>query len=210
MNSPVVNGREALSHWPGYPWYDPATDNVRPVALSPGWHSEVNWDFSLSFLGATLQFVAWTVIAASIVVLAYLLVRAFLKRELVAAAADPKATGAADRIDALPLPMPDAGQLDFLAEADRARREGDFGRAIVFLFSYQLLRLDRRGCIRLSRGKTDRQYLREIFAAPLRSLVEQTMLLFEDAFFGHRPPDAAAFDVCWTRLAEFEKLVGVN
>ena len=123
-----------------------------------------------------------------------MLIRAFWKREKISDENSEKPIGAADRIDALPFPPPDAGRLDFLAEAERCRREGDFDRAIVFLFSYQLLRLDRHGRIHLTRGKTNRQYLREIFAAPLRGLVEQTMFLCEAAFFGHRPPDPSAID----------------
>ena len=216
MNDPVTGGRDALNHWFGYPWYDAGADGVRRIEVSPparewnfggNWNFKGNWDFSLSFLGATLQFLAWTAIALALIGLAYLLIRAFWKREKTSNDNDDEPVGAADRIDALPFPAPDAARLDFLAEVDRCRRQGDYGRAIVFLFSYQLLRLDQHGRIHLTRGKTNRQYLREIFAAPLRSLVEQTLLLFEQAFFGHRPPDPSAFDACWSRLEEFETLV---
>jgi hypothetical protein len=59
----------------------------------------------------------------------------------------------------------------------------------------------------LSKGKTNRQYLREVgHRAPLRQLVEQTMVAFEDAFFGRHSLDQTRFESCWFRVGEFEKL----
>ena len=61
--------------------------------------------------------------------------------------------------------------------------------------------------IRLTKGKTNRQYLREVGARiSLRQLVEQTMIAFEDAFFGRHPLDQTRFESCWFRLGEFDKL----
>ena len=37
-------------------------------------------------------------------------------------------------------------------------------------------------------------------------LVEQTMVAFEDAFFGHHPLDQTRFESCWFRLGEFDIL----
>ena len=76
--------------------------------------------------------------------------------------------GGADRVESLPLAV-DARRLDLLAEAQRCRERGDYGRAIIFLFSHQLLQLDKHGRIRLARGKTNRQYLREIRPVAVRS-----------------------------------------
>jgi len=210
MNDTAVNsGRDALNHWSDYPWYDAKTDGLRRIELSPprDWNVGNNHDYSLSFLGSTLQFVAWAAIALLLIGLAYLLIRAYWNREKTGDRNGDEPIGGADRVEALPLSPADAGRHDFLAEADRCRRLGDYARAIVFLFSYQLLQLDRRGRIHLTRGKTNRQYLREILAGELRGLVEQTMHLFEDAFFGHRAPEAASFDACWSRLDEFEAML---
>ena len=43
--------------------------------------------------------------------------------------------GGADRVESLPLPV-DGRHLDLLAEARRCRQQGDYGRAIVFLFGH--------------------------------------------------------------------------
>jgi hypothetical protein len=63
------------------------------------------------------------------------------------------------------------------------------------------------GRTRLTRGKTNRQYLRETSRrgrTGLVGLLEQTMLAFEDFFFGNHPIDRARFEACWARLGEFE------
>ena len=51
---------------------------------------------------------------------------------------------------------------DYLDEAQRLYRNGDYAQAIIYLFSHQLLQLDRRHWLRLVKGKTNRQYLREV------------------------------------------------
>ena len=69
--------------------------------------------------------------------------------------------GDAARIESLPFPVA-AGRLDLLAEARRHYQAGNYGAAIVYLFSFQLVQLDKRQIIRLAKGKTNRQYLREV------------------------------------------------
>jgi hypothetical protein len=68
--------------------------------------------------------------------------------------------------------------------------------------------LDRGQAIRLAKGKTNRQYLRELTPKPdLKGLVEQSMLAFEDVFFGGRALDRSRFEDCWRRLPEFDRWV---
>ena len=120
---------------------------------------------------------------------------------------------------------------NLLDEARRHWQEGDFAQAIIYLFSFQLVHLDKQQIIRLNKGKTNRQYLREIghgaaawatlAAAPqveppapvfpqlrgrLQGLVEQTMFVFEDVFFGNRALERARFEACWSRVDEFQSL----
>ena len=42
----------------------------------------------------------------------------------------------------------------------------------------------------------------------MQGLIEQTMVTFEEAFFGNRAIDRVRFESCWTRLGEFETLAG--
>ena len=62
--------------------------------------------------------------------------------------------------------------------------------------------------IRLAKGKTNRQYLREIRTrAPLRALMMRTVSLFESVFFGRHQLDRASFKSCWTELDQFQQIV---
>jgi hypothetical protein len=209
MTDPVTSGRDALNQWSGYPWYDAKTDAVRGVKLSRPWNLDWlgNWGGSLHFPASGLQWLAWIAIALLLGGIVYLLIRAFWRRERRSKQPEDEPVGSADRVESLPLPA-DGRRLDLLAEARRCRQQGDYARAIIYLFSHQLLQLDKHGRIHLVRGKTNRQYLREIRPWPsLGGLVEQTTLLFEEVFFGHHALERPAFEACWSRLEEFDRLV---
>jgi hypothetical protein len=210
MSDPVESGRDALNHWYGYPWYDPQTDGVRRVELSEPW----NWDWLdpylkwiPSFPTSVLQWLAWIAIGLLLAGIVYFLVHAYRRNAGQKRTKQEEPVGTIDRIEALPIPLPSI-RTDLLAEARRCYEDGNYAQAIAYYFSYQLVRLDRRHVIRLDRGKTNRQYLREVGRQPaIRSLLEQTMTTFEEVYFGHRPIDRAQFETCWSRLDEFEHLI---
>lgn len=205
MSDPVANGREALDQWYGYPWYDAQTDGVRRVEVSAPWNE--NWDISIDLSGPLLQYLAWGAIVLILVVAVFLLIRAYWLGEFDSQEEEPEPTGSADRIEALPVPLP-RGRVDLLAEARRCYDEGNFAQAIIYFFSYQLIQLDRHEIVHLARGKTNRQYLREVSRrSELVGLFEQTMMTFEETYFGHRELDRIRFETCWARLDEFETLV---
>ena len=212
----VDAGREALDHWGRYPWYDPATDGVRRVEIPDPW--DWSWlpdwggSYRLGFVDTLLQWGTWGLLALVLGLAAYYLIKAYRDRDGFLGSAAYKGDGSrsdpsdADRIEALPFPMR-AEKLDLLGEARRAARQGDFGRAIICLYSFQLVQLDRQQRIRLTKGKTNRQYLREVgLRSPLCRLLEQTMVAFEDVFFGSHTIDRMRFDSCWSRLDEFQSL----
>jgi hypothetical protein len=108
-----------------------------------------------------------------------------------------------DRIESLPFKIRGAPS-DFLGQARRLFEAGNYSEAIIYLFSYQLVQLDKNHLIRLAKGKTNRQYLREIRQrANLRTILEATMIAFEDAFFGRKALSKDRFESCWQRLDEF-------
>ncbi len=204
MSDPVTSGRNALDHWFGYPWYDAKADSVRRVDVPKPWHG---WEWSPS-LGSLLQVLGWTLVVVLVAAVVHFVVRALWQREgRKAGGNEAEPAGGADRVESLPLPV-GARRLDLLAEAERCRQQGDYARAIIFLFSHELLQLDKHGRIHLARGKTNYQYLREIRPWPaLGGLVEQTTLMFENVFFGHHALQRPAFEACWSRLEEFDRLV---
>jgi hypothetical protein len=203
---PVDQGRKALSRWNAFPWYDAKTDSLSPPNLQPTESREWNLP-RMDFVGALLRVLAWTLIAAAIAALAVVVIRMWL---LSRGAAGPHGAragpGATALIEQLPMPV-DRAHGDLLGEARRLYEQAQYGRAVLYLFAYQLLQLDRNHVIRLARGKTNRQYLREIGARrALGEILQTTMVAFEDVFFGNHPLDQARFDDCWAQLPRFHEL----
>jgi len=217
----VESARRALNkwQWPArYPWYDSAHDTVARIDVSEPWYAKWNLDWLRDWLDlggfrlfsmSSFQWVAWLVIAVLIGVVVYLLFRAYRQSEQRTAARTSPGDSVADeqrRVEALPLEG--RKRSDFLTEAVRSYQEGNYAEAIIYLFSHQLVELDKHELIHLAKGKTNRQYLRELSRRlPLRRLMEQTTVVFEDVFFGHHPLDRLRFETCWSRLNEFNTLV---
>lgn len=230
IQTPAVEaGRRALNEWwwRSYPWYDKTADAARPIDVSEPWYAKLKfWDWfegfqwpswNWSWPGSLLEWVAWIGLALVLALLTYLLLRAYAARRR--GGRKPAAAFGADvaerlrRVEALPAGVGLAPG-DLLAEAARLYREGNYRQAIIYLFSHELIELDKHHLVRLAKGKTNRQYVRELdrapsadWSRPLRALVERTMIAFEDVFFGHYALDRARFESCWLRLGEFDALV---
>jgi hypothetical protein len=212
-------GGKALDRWiGGYPWYDPRTDDLRRIDVSESWlekffrwlHSNLN----ISWPANLFDWLYWLAVAALFALLAYLSYR-FWK-----AAERGRQTGEeggkrdeedaeaaqARRTEAQLAPVA-RSRSDLLAEARRNYNEGRYNEAIIYLFSHELVELDKHRLVRMMKGKTNREYLAELGARlALRRLLEQTMVAFEDVFFGNYAIDRTRFESCWLRLDEFEAL----
>ncbi|MEK6247542.1 MAG: DUF4129 domain-containing protein [Planctomycetales bacterium] len=217
--SAVEDGRRALNDSTNYPWYDDKNDGVRRIEVEDPDESETtkspaSGQPTSAFSGGNDWFtpLAWIGIALLVGLVVYLLVRAYLVSELRSAGnrqqdAETAAGDVVDNIENLPVKI-GRTTTDLLGEAQAQYAAGNYGEAIVYLYSHQLVRLDRHQLIRLTKGKTNRQYLHEIAALQqLRTLVEQTMILFEDVFFGRRSLSRDRFESVWRRLDEFDHLV---
>jgi hypothetical protein len=223
----IEAGRRALSAGPSFPWYDKQQDDLRPVHVQPPRESALNrgsrWQAApedpqrdsswlTSIVNALAQGLRWLGLIgliALLVALAVLLARAFLMREEKGSDDQQAARGLspleADRIDNLPFSIAHP-PTDLLAEAQRCYQQGDLNQAMIYLFSYQLLALDRHDLIRLTRGKTNRQYLAELAAQPgLQQLLRPSMVAFEEVFFGKHRLTRDRFERCWQNLDTFHK-----
>lgn len=105
--------------------------------------------------------------------------------------------GIGGRVSMLPAEMASAFPLDPWAEAEERRRRGDFTGAIIFLFAYQLLELDRLGLIRLAPGGTGRTYVMSLADSKLRVPMVASLGLFEMAYYGHKAVTASSFERVW-------------
>lgn len=214
----VEHARQALSR-EAFPWYDKQADALRPVRVnesSPSTPEEASsrsgsWFPDMSGFSVP-EAVSYGLLLVVLGVIAWALIRAYLNREAVAGVAAtervrPAAVDDAARIESLPFRLR-RGETDLLAEARRLYDEGQYGEAIVYFFSHQLVEMDRHQVIRLARGKTNRQYLRDLRRwPPLRNLIERSMVAFEEVFFGGHALDRARFESLWRELDQFNSLV---
>ena len=113
----------------------------------------------------------------------------------------------AESIRHLPFEM-DVKKGDFRHQAEMAYQAGDFRTALVFLFSHVLVTLDQAKLVRLKKGKTNRQYLRELSPnLPLVRYYGDVMVPFEQTFFGDYPITKEVFESCWRGLDDFQHSV---
>lgn len=225
----VETGRRALRESNRYPWYDPQSDDLRRVDVLPDksaestgrnsqWQSTPKPPPNLprlsvpSWFGSLVQTLLIIAGVALGGLLIWLLVWAFLKREVDVEAATSETVagdvrGDVDRIENLPFQVK-RPQSNLQTEAERNYREGNYREAIIYLYTYLLVQLDRNQIIRLTKGKTNRQYLREVKQRPaLVPIFEPTMIAFEDVFFGDHELTCGEFENCWDRLSEFHRLL---
>jgi hypothetical protein len=100
---------------------------------------------------------------------------------------------------------------DPLSQARQCLEAGDYNRAIVFLYGYQLLALDQARRIHLQKGKTNGMYLGELKSLPrLKEIVAATVLKFEQVYFGKHQLSKASFWQSWSQLDEFHQLLNAD
>lgn len=223
---PVEAGRDALEEAGNFPWYDADTDSVRRIDIEETPPPEVPNDWvakeksprqwkgiggSWTAFWKFFEVVAWFFIGALLVGLVLLAVYILSRREEleIDTMHGPTDDGRTDvdRVENLPFPV-QRKQSDLLGEARRQYEKGNYTEAVIYLYSYQLIQLDRSHLIRLAKGKTNRQYLSELRSEPLLAdLLSQTIMVFEDVFFGDFPLERQRFELSWNRLDEFHQLV---
>jgi hypothetical protein len=227
----IDSARKSLSGRTDYPWYDPQSDQLRRIEPPPPPETrdnrESNWEATSKRRASSpaapgggpfwrvFKVAFWVLLAALLLAILTLMIRAFRRRK--AQRTDPgetappaESSGDADRVESLPFRLR-GPRSDLLAEAARNYEQGEYSEAIVYLFSYQLVQLDKRQLVRLARGKTNRQYLRELGSWPqLYQILEKTMIAFEDVFFGGRRLERERFESCWRALDDFHRLASFD
>jgi hypothetical protein len=180
---PVEAGHEALSQG-RRPWYDAETDATQRVKL------RAPFDFPEfgALDGTWTQALAWSTLTLLAVLLIAGLVYAVLSWQRPIDNNEPDIEHLPDLSAARSelLPVRAGSTADALrTEAQEHFAAGRYGEAVVCLYSFGLLALDRSQMIHLARGKTNRQYLRELSrSGPLHAPMQQMVDAFEGYFFG--------------------------
>lgn len=206
------------------PWFDQEKQELRPINVQPSEQpprppdvaenmQDPDEDSGMGGMAgfgfwAALQMLGWAAIAALIILILIYLLATLLGRRTPAieAATETISETHVDRVEKLPFQVA-RGTSDLLGEARRCFAQGDYNQAIVYLFSHQLVELDKHNLIRLTRGKTNRQYLRELGEhRELQQLLQQTMIAFEDVFFGDHPLTRPRCEACFRQLEQFQRL----
>jgi hypothetical protein len=217
----VRSGQDALRAQADLPWYDPETDGLGRVDVDPNpddaqrrsdWGGEMTTTATRrmtmpTFFGQFLQVLAWIALGTLLLGLVWLLVWAAQRMDggKPSEAEVTKMEIKSARLEDLPVSV-SPSEHDLLAAARACYEAGNFDQAIIFAYAYQLVELDRRHLVQLSKGKTNRQYLRELSRQPrLQAILRQTMLAFEDVFFGHHSLSSSRFQQCWDNLDEFHQ-----
>ncbi|MEX1040348.1 MAG: DUF4129 domain-containing protein [Pirellulaceae bacterium] len=228
LEDPVATGQRSLARLPGNHWYDAEEDDItaghvppeanpdaRPGSQAPAKQRQSSnlWGSGGTGGGSVLS---WLIVVGVILILGSLLglviwgvvrSRANLTKTDETPRTLDEISSQVDKVEHLPFEVkrPDANLLD---EARRHYQQGDYSEAIIYLFSYQLLELDKGQIIRLAKGKTNGQYLMEMrHQRPLQGILRTTVDAFEDVFFGHRKLTRGQFEACWEHLSRFQSLI---
>ena len=216
-------------------WYDRESGELIPIELrrrdadaanrASGWDDQpADWNFSLPNWGfgdwsfsPWFRVLGWMLLIVASFGVGALLLFLFNRIEPGGAAgrgargsdqedwtADDQTSG---RLEQLPAELR-LQTLDLRGAVERAMKEGRWDQAILALFGHQLILLDRRGWLRLARGKTNRRYLQESAShSPAgRDILTGTVDAFEASYFGRRPPTPERFGELWRANLALEAL----
>jgi len=183
-----------------FPWYSPTTDDAcfvpfpkerEPWAETP--------EMNLSFLALLIRIGLFILVTLILIPIIYFLVLAIMKLYGYEwnTRRKQEAKERQRRIETLPEEARDVYD-DLLGAAEKAFQAGDYHRALIYYFSYQLVFLDQSGLIRMQRGKTNHEYLRELFrTTDVKPFYERTMHLFETVYYGEHEMIPDRFLVVW-------------
>jgi len=215
-------------------WFDPEKQAIVPIPLrdtsSDSSHRDSRWlpkakriakqstttsnSTGTGFSGTNL--IGWMILGFGLVLIAGAILYAFSKLDPDGFAVLPGARRNNDeamdaqtmkRIQELPLELRRT-DVDLRTEAERLMNLGQLDEAINCLFGHQLITLDRRGFLRLSRGKTNGRYVTETKrdSPEAALLLKSTVLAFEASYFGRHTPAMELFRQLWQANSRLEAL----
>ena len=81
---------------------------------------------------------------------------------------------------------------------------------MIWLFLDQLMSLQRAGLVRLTPGRTARQYASGLDDPLLAEGLRTTLGVFEEVYYGHRLPRPEELERVWSRAEAFRRRLHVD
>ncbi|WP_010584412.1 DUF4129 domain-containing protein [Schlesneria paludicola] len=194
-----------------YPWYDAKNDSFRPLQppreIDDRQPSKDNSYLSFGqSAGPILLVVMWIILGVAILSVLVLIARSMgvIDPQIHNDRRPDEPVVDLETLDALPEPV--RGVSDLLSTAERLAAQEAFAEAITFYFGWQLVQLDRQQWIEVQKGKTNRQYRREVSLTKpeLNEVFGASIRLFEETFFGKLPVSRDAFEQVWADRDKFQ------
>jgi hypothetical protein len=219
----LVESTEQVLSSNSFPWYDSATKGAKPLPFDvrpeirsgdrqtippyvPKPKQAQAAGSATSGAVESLDFLFWVFLAIILIAILALLVWTFLRLEAKSQQSirSSASRSLAESIEQLPFQVEESSG-DFRKLAQRAYESGNYRKAIIHLYSHVLVVLDQANLIRLRKGKTNRQYLRELGThVSLVSYFQLTMESFESVFFGDHEINRQDFEQYWLQLPSFQ------
>jgi hypothetical protein len=203
MHAAEDAARDALrSHAP--PWYDQDADDWRRIAARAPEPEKLPdrpmgsghyFDFNI---GSLFGWLMLAIVIAATAWLIWQLVRNLTIERAPLLAEERRAAVARAVADLSALPFADAQSAkDPEAALARAIAERDWRRAVAWSYALHLVELDHAGALRVTKGTTNRGYLRMLAEwaeerssrQALSPLLRDAIAVFERTWFGHQPAD---------------------
>lgn len=156
-----------------------------------------DWSF-LEVIGTFLYWLAWALAITATAYVGWILLKAILKHfEDGSKFGDQGQLPTEEEVLALDHPPGELPSDEYERRAVELSGSGNYKAAVRELVLGSMSWIERGGLIRYRRGLTNRDYVRAIWRKPVeRESLEHIVGVFERAYFGRRPPDKVAFDVC--------------
>lgn len=171
------------------PWYDGSADSWRRVVPRERRSAESEDAFEgVSFFA----FAMYALIIAALALLAALIWK--LRMPPVDLVEERRKARIEAGVSSLPFDLPAAAG-DPEAAFRAACAAGNWNRAVIWLYAWQLTRLDARGRLRLAAGKTNRMYVGEVASDPtIGRALAATVAAFEASYFGRQVIERGTVD----------------
>lgn len=190
-----------------------ASDRYDQLAKTDvGDNSSRNWfydffDSLIEFVRATWQIALILAIGAVVALVIFFLLR--VQRLFEAPQGSPGGISShavqQRKVTDLPFEL-DSPDIPLLQLVEQYRGRGDYSKAIIYLYSLMLIELDAVGLIRMTKGKTNWTYLRELSSRQEERAYATTVVhWFEHVFFGKHQMDATAFESLWASFPSFSE-----